>query len=140
MGYIRPQSPSRVGRRIDQRGSEGDRRLRPSPLQSIPDTGVERARPGSNHHSGHRPKPALAADLARWLAGPQSQPFGGLPASVTVNSSTNAGGERIHIIHNWSWDPVHLTLAKEMTDILSEGGVLVQDLELGPWDVRALTD
>jgi beta-galactosidase len=89
---------------------------------------------------GTLPNPAFAADLARWLAGPQSQLFGSLPPSVTVNSSTNAGGERIHVIHNWSWDPVHLTLMKEMIDILSESGALVQDLELGPWDVRVLAE
>jgi hypothetical protein len=31
-------------------------------------------------------------------------------------------------------------LMKEMIDILSESGALVQDLELGPWDVRVLAE
>ena len=101
----------------------------------------------SNEHGQGRittvgtvPNPALAADLVRWLV-PEQEPMGNaLPASVTVHSATNADGERIHVIHNWSWTPARLTLPREMTDILAEGDGSTRDLELGPWDVRVLAE
>jgi beta-galactosidase len=57
-----------------------------------------------------------------------------------VHSATNADGERIHVVHNWSWTPVQLTLPREMTDILAESEASTRDLELGPWDVRVLAE
>jgi beta-galactosidase len=63
-----------------------------------------------------------------------------LPASVTVQSATNADGERIHVIHNWSWTPVRLTLPQDMIDILADGDLHIRDLELGPWNVRVLAE
>jgi beta-galactosidase len=63
-----------------------------------------------------------------------------LPASVTVYSATNSAGERIHVVHNWSWTPVQLTLPHEMTDVLVEGADPMRDLDLGPWDVRVLAE
>ena len=91
---------------------------------------------------GTVPNPVFAADLVRWLA-PQDQNeswAGQLPASVTVYSATNAAGERIHVVHNWSWTPVQLALPRDMTDILVEGEASTRDLELGPWDVRVLAE
>jgi beta-galactosidase len=90
---------------------------------------------------GTVPNPVFAADLVRWLA-PQAQQetWGELPASVTVYSATNPAGERIHVIHNWGWAPVQLTLSREMTDVLAEGASPTKDLELGPWDVRVLAE
>jgi beta-galactosidase len=90
---------------------------------------------------GTVPNPVLAADLVRWLAPEaQKEPWGGLPASVTVYSATNQAGERIHVVHNWSWTPVQLTLSREMTDVLDEGADPMRNLELGPWDVRVLAE
>jgi beta-galactosidase len=90
---------------------------------------------------GTLPNPALAADLVRWLAPrAQDQTWDGLPASVTVYSATNSAGERIHVVHNWSWAPVRLRLPHEMTDVLAEGANPMRDLELGPWDVRVLAE
>ena len=61
---------------------------------------------------GTVPNAKLAADLIGWLAPPsESQRWTDLPTSVTVTSATNADGERIHIVHNWSWQPVTLTAA-----------------------------
>jgi beta-galactosidase len=85
---------------------------------------------------GTLPNPAFAADLARWLA-PQSEAWGELPDSVTVSSATNAHDERIHVIHNWAWKPVRFSLPRPMTDLLADAGDLDQ-LDLGPWDVRVL--
>ena len=69
---------------------------------------------------GTLPNPALAADLVRWLISGPDPMWGPLPPSVTVHSATNADGERIHVIHNWSWTPAQLALPREMTDILAE--------------------
>jgi beta-galactosidase len=89
---------------------------------------------------GTLPNPALAADLVRWFISGPDPMWGPLPASVTVHSATNADGERIHVIHNWSWTPAQLALPREMTDILAEGETSIRDLELGPWDVRVLAE
>jgi beta-galactosidase len=90
---------------------------------------------------GTVPNPVLAADLVRWLAPrAQEQTWDGLPASVTVYSATNSAGERIHVVHNWSWAPARLRLPHEMADVLDEGTSRMRDLELGPWDVRVLAE
>jgi beta-galactosidase len=90
---------------------------------------------------GTVPNPVLAADLVRWLVPrAQDQTWDALPASVTVYSATNSAGERIHVVHNWSWTPVQLTLLHEMTDVLAEGADPMRDLDLGPWDVRVLAE
>jgi beta-galactosidase len=90
---------------------------------------------------GTVPNPVLAADLVRWLVSrTRKEPWDGLPASVTVYSATNQAGERIHVVHNWSWASVQLTLPREMTDVLDEGANPMRDLELGPWDVRVLAE
>jgi beta-galactosidase len=89
---------------------------------------------------GTVPNAALAADLVRWLVPEQNPMWNALPASVTVHSATNADGERIHVIHNWSWTPAQLTLPRDMIDILAEDDLQIRDLELGPWDVRVLAE
>jgi beta-galactosidase len=89
---------------------------------------------------GTVPNPALAADLVRWLVPEQDPMWNALPASVTVTSATNAASERIHVIHNWNWTPARLTLPKGMIDILADSDLPIQDLELGPWDVRVLAE
>ena len=72
---------------------------------------------------------------------PDSDPkWDALPPSVTVHSATNAAGERIHVVHNWSWTPARLTLPRAMIDILADGDGPDKDLELGPWDVRVLAE
>jgi beta-galactosidase len=87
---------------------------------------------------GTVPNPAFGADLVRWLAPERDAIFGALPASVTVYSATNVDGERMHVVHNWSWTPVQVTVSRNMIDILADGDRAVRDLELGPWDVRIL--
>ena len=89
---------------------------------------------------GTVPNPALAADLVRWLVPERDPMWNALPASVTVHSATNAAGERIHVVHNWNWTPARLTLPKGMIDILAVSDLPIQDLELGPWDVRVLAE
>jgi beta-galactosidase len=62
----------------------------------------------------------------------------GLPDSVTVHSATNRDGRRIHVLHNWSWDSVQVLPPHPLTDLLSEESLVVDRLDLGPWDVRVL--
>ena len=101
----------------------------------------------SNEHGRGRittvgtvPNPALAASLVRWLVPHQDARWTVLPASVTVHSATNADGERIHVVHNWTWTPTQLTMPRDMIDILAESDASIRDLELGPWDVRVLAE
>ena len=90
---------------------------------------------------GTLPTPELAADLMRWLVPAQEQPWADRPASTTVHSATNALGERVHVVHNWSWDPVTVPLPTAMVDLLVEGSSeRLDSLQLGPWDVRVLRE
>ena len=85
---------------------------------------------------GTVPDAAFGADLARWLA-PDAR-WTGLSDSVTVHSATNRDGRRVHVVHNWSWEPVEVVLPQPMTDLLSEESVVVDRADLGAWDVRVL--
>ena len=89
---------------------------------------------------GTVPNPTLAADLMRWLDPRPEQRWESLPASVTVHSAINADGERIHVVHNWSWTPTRLTLPTAMADVLGEDSQRVTAIELTSWDVRVLAE
>lgn len=57
---------------------------------------------------GTVPGTSFARSLARWLV---PQPLAGwadLPASVTVHTSSRPDGSRVHVLHNWSWEPVEV--------------------------------
>jgi beta-galactosidase len=86
---------------------------------------------------GTLPNQPLAADLLRWLT--PGTGWSNLPASVTVHSATNGSGDRIHVIHNWSWAPASIDLPDPMTDLLDDGSAHgLKRLDLRPWDVRVL--
>ncbi len=55
---------------------------------------------------GTVPDQELAESLARWLV-PEPAAGWQLPASVTVSTSTTPASRarRLHVLHNWSWDP-----------------------------------
>jgi len=88
---------------------------------------------------GTVPGRELAQALARWL---QPLPVSGwrdLPDTVTVATGTASDGRRVHVVHNWSWQPAHGKAPVELTDVLSGAAVPAGTaLELGPWDVRVL--
>nr|WP_314220119.1 hypothetical protein [Streptomyces sp. DSM 40713] len=48
----------------------------------------------------------LARTLAEWLAPAAGSGWRDLPASVTATTGTSADGRRVHIVHNWSWEPL----------------------------------
>jgi beta-galactosidase len=88
---------------------------------------------------GTVPDQELAAALARSWA---PHPVGGwdeLPASVTVSTSST-GGARLHVLHNWSWEPATAVAPVALTDLLTGDDVAAGGaVELGPWDVRVLS-
>jgi beta-galactosidase len=90
---------------------------------------------------GTVPDQPLAECIVRWLA---PQPVGGwaLPASVTASTSTSAGADgRIHVLHNWSWDPQAAAAPRPLRDLLTGEAVDAgSPVHLGPWDVRVLAE
>ncbi|MET9773222.1 beta-galactosidase [Streptomyces sp. NPDC006367] len=89
---------------------------------------------------GTVPGRALARSLAAWLAPAARHGWGDLPPTVTV-STGRAESSRVHIVHNWSWEPARVAVPADLTDVL-DGTALPAgtDLTLGAWDVRVLTD
>ena len=85
------------------------------------------------------PDPAFGEALFRWAAPAEA---GGRPhPSVTATSATSRDGRRVRFLHNWSWDPVSVSLPTAAEDVLTrtayEAG---QSVELGPWDVKVFAE
>jgi hypothetical protein len=57
---------------------------------------------------GTVPGRALAQALARWLAPSPVSGWHDLPAAVTATTGTAPDGRRVHVVHNWSWDPARV--------------------------------
>ena len=89
---------------------------------------------------GTLPDRALAVALARWLR-PQADAWAERPDSVTVTGGTNAEGQRVRFVSNWSWDPARLNLPVAAQDVLSgDEMALGTPLDLGAWDIRVLLE
>ena len=86
---------------------------------------------------GTVPGRELARALARWLAPAPASGWVDLPASVTATTGTAPDGRRVHVVHNWGWDPVGVPVPAPLSDVLS-GEPASATLDLGPWDVRIL--
>ncbi|MEV7392753.1 beta-galactosidase [Streptomyces sp. NPDC091215] len=83
----------------------------------------------------------LARALAGWLAPTPRSGWRDLPAPVTAATGTAPDGRRVHFVHNWSWDPAHVTTPTALTDVLDGTAAPAgTELRLGPWDVRILTE
>jgi beta-galactosidase len=88
---------------------------------------------------GTVPGRALAQALARWLAPSTVSEWRDLPVSVTATTGTSPDGRRVHVVHNWSWEPAHVQVPVELSDALDSTFVPAgAELDLGPWDVRVL--
>ncbi len=85
---------------------------------------------------GTVPNRALATDLLSWLVPDARAGWTDLPPSVTVSSATTTAGERLHVVHNWSWDPQVVTTAAPVRNLLESNGAPTTEIRLGPWDVR----
>jgi beta-galactosidase len=85
---------------------------------------------------GTVPDQTLAADLVRWLV-PDPAVAWQLPDSVTVATSTDAGGNRLHVLHHWGWDPQTVSAPTQLRDLLTDEEVAPgASVQLGAWDVR----
>ncbi|WP_208643390.1 beta-galactosidase trimerization domain-containing protein, partial [Streptomyces diastatochromogenes] len=81
----------------------------------------------------------LARALATWIAPAQRSGWRDLPASVTATTGTSPDGRRVHIVHNWSWEPARAHTLVDLTDVLNDSPAPAGTaLDLGPWDVRVL--
>lgn len=81
----------------------------------------------------------LGRALASWLVPAAGSGWEDLPPSVTATTGTARDGRRVHIVHNWSWQPARVPTPVDLTDVLDGSPVPAgAALELGPWDVRVL--
>jgi beta-galactosidase len=88
---------------------------------------------------GTVPNRALARALAAWLAPTPRSGWQNLPVSVTAATGTTTDGRRLHIVHNWNWQPTDVRSPRELTDVLDGSSLPAGSLvRLGPWDVRIL--
>ncbi|MFE3033166.1 beta-galactosidase [Streptomyces canus] len=88
---------------------------------------------------GTVPDRALARGLAQWLAPTPRHGWSDLPDTVTATTGTAPDGRRVHIVHNWSWEPARVVAPVDLTDVLNDAPLAAgAGLELGAWDVRVL--
>ncbi|MGW0706314.1 beta-galactosidase [Streptomyces sp. NPDC002643] len=88
---------------------------------------------------GTVPDRDLGRALAEWLTPTARHGWGELPASVTATTGRASDGRRVHIVHNWSWEPASVPAPVDLTDALNDTPVAAGSaLDLGPWDVRVL--
>lgn len=88
-------------------------------------------------HVGTVPGRALARALAEWLTPSPNSGWRDLPETVTATTGTASDGRRVHVIHNWSWEPARVAAPVELTDVLGDSAIPAgAELELGAWDVR----
>jgi beta-galactosidase len=87
---------------------------------------------------GTVPSRALARALAEWLAPAARSGWRDLPATVTATTGTAPDGRRVHVVHNWSWEPARVVAPVELADVLDGGAAVPAGaaLDLGAWDVR----
>ncbi|MCQ8194284.1 beta-galactosidase [Streptomyces rugosispiralis] len=86
---------------------------------------------------GTVPGRELAQALAVWLAPAPRHGWQDLPPSVTVTTATSPDGHRVHVVHNWSWQPTQVTAPVALSDVLDATAAPAGTaLGLGAWDVR----
>ncbi|MCX4911514.1 beta-galactosidase [Streptomyces sp. NBC_00878] len=86
---------------------------------------------------GTVPGRELAQALAVWTAPAARSGWRDLPVSVTATTGTSPDGRRVHIVHNWAWEPVSVAAPVDLSDALDGTSVPAGTaLNLGAWDVR----
>jgi beta-galactosidase len=87
---------------------------------------------------GTVPDQDLAVNIVRRLV-PEPTSGWTTDASVTVSTSTDSTGSRVHVLHNWSWDEATATGVAAVTDLVrGEDHARGEPVVLGAWDVRIL--
>jgi beta-galactosidase len=83
----------------------------------------------------------LARCLAVWLAPNPVSGWHDLPPSVTAATATSPDGDRVHVVHNWSWAPAQILAPVHLREVAGDGTFIPTgaQLDLGPWDVRVYT-
>jgi beta-galactosidase len=86
---------------------------------------------------GTVPGRELARALVLWLAPAAVSGWCDLPATVTATSGASPDGRRVHVVHNWSWEPARVNAPAALSDVLDGSSVPEgAPLRLGAWDVR----
>jgi beta-galactosidase len=90
---------------------------------------------------GTVPGTDLARCLAVWLAPNPASGWRDLPPSVTATTATSPNGDRVHVVHNWSWQPARVFAPVDLAEVTGDGGPIEAGapLDLGPWDVQVYT-
>jgi beta-galactosidase len=90
---------------------------------------------------GTVPDAAFGRALARWLVPLPVHAWPNLAEPVTASTGTAPDGRRVHVIHNWSWNPATVTAPAPLSDLLDGTNVPTgMALSLGPWDVRVFVE
>ena len=90
---------------------------------------------------GTVPNHALGRSLFRMAVRKPIAGWTGLPSSVTVATARCRDGRRLHVVHNWSWDPVEVEMPGAYDDLAAATRTAAgRSLGLGPWDVRVLVE
>ncbi|PJJ65627.1 beta-galactosidase [Compostimonas suwonensis] len=97
---------------------------------------------GRISYVGTIPNVALAADLIGWAAPSRvSAGWQTEGASVTLHSGTNAGGDRLWFVHNWSAAAASVVLPRRMVEVAPERrGEAGSVVELAAWGCRVFRE
>jgi beta-galactosidase len=90
---------------------------------------------------GTVPNQDLARALFTWLVPAPASGWRELPASVTATTATAPDGRRVHVVHNWAWQPATVTPPGDLRDVLADRlQPHQQPFLLQPWDVRVFVE
>ncbi len=115
---------------------EADVRYRHPHFGRWPAVTTRRHGAGRITYVGTVPGTGLARALATWLAPIPVSGWTDLPPSVSAATATAPDGRRVHVVHNWGWQPVGVATPGPLRDALTDESV--SGVDLGPWDVRIL--
>jgi beta-galactosidase len=96
---------------------------------------------GRVSYVGTVPNLDLAIAISRWLTKDADTVWRRQSDQQTVTGGTAATGDRLRIIHNWSFTPSTFTLPAAVTDLLSGQSLdRGEVIGLGAWDVRVVVE
>ncbi|MFK4272224.1 beta-galactosidase [Streptomyces milbemycinicus] len=108
-------------------------------LERWPAATTRRHGTGRITYVGTVPDPTFGEALFRWAA--PAEACGRPHPSVTATLATSRDGRRVRFLHNWSWNPVSVSLPTAAEDVLTRTAYEAdQSVELGPWDVKVFVE